>query len=189
MVKELIVDIKKGDKKSFQKLYHNYYYKILNFSYKHLQSKEESEEITQDVFMKIWKKRADLNEELSFDGLIFKIAKFAIIDRIRKKSKLPHTQEVGPENQPSYAPIEDELSFKELKLIYEEIIESLPEKRRQVYLMSRNEGLTHPQIAQQLNISIKTVENQMGAALKHIREKLSIKTDILIALAFFIFLV
>jgi RNA polymerase sigma-70 factor (ECF subfamily) len=181
LVRKVVLD----DKVAFQKLFSKYAERIYYFAMHYIRNKEEAEEIAQEVFVKIWTRRFDLKEELSFSSYAFTIAKNALIDTIRRKNKEIefHKNFISYSNNNS--PSTDEsLEYGELNAIIEESIRELPSKRKQIYLLSRNEGLTYKQISEKLNISIKTVETHMRLALQQLKK--NVKNNYEFSLALFI---
>ena len=183
---EVIINIKNGDVSAFENLYHLFYPKVYIFIEKHLQAPQDAEELTQDIFLKIWKNRASINLSQSIDGYIFKIAKNTLIDFYRKKKATNLSIEKIQIN--SYQDIDpaSQLHQKELAHLLTQAIENLPQKRKNIFLLSREEGLTYNQIANKLGISVKTVETQISLSLKSIKQKLKYHTDVILFLVVFI---
>lgn len=133
-----------------------------------LKSPERAEEITQDVFLKIWHHREKLTGILSFENYLFIVTKNYTLSELRKKFTVN-----APEVDEIYAwTPERQLQFKELSNHLHEIINRLPPRRKQVFVMSRLENKTHQQIADELKISAGTVNQQLIAALAFIRAEL-----------------
>ena len=168
----LIAKIKRGDEIAFRNLYDLYFHKVLNYSYKILHSWEDAKEVTQDVFVKLWDKRAELNAEKSVSGFIFRITRFTSIDKLRKLNKQVDTLSISSAHNMVDRSMENELLDRELSSVYESIINKLPPKRKLIFQLSRDENLTYKEISEQLHISIKTVEAQIRLALQQIREDL-----------------
>lgn len=189
--KILVSNLKKGDRKAFEQIFKKYAERIYYFSIKYLKLKEDAEEITQEVFVRLWNRRFDLKTELSFSSYLFMIAKNAVIDMLRKRQKESLFNEDINSNieSPLY---EDNKSveYKELNEIIQNSIKDLPVKRRQIYLLSRDEGLTYKQIAEKLDISIKTVESHMRLALQQLKKSVGDKYElILLGIMFIPFIV
>lgn len=133
-----------------------------------LKSPKRAEEITQDVFLKIWHQRAKLTEVQSFENYLFVITRNYTISDFRKKLKIP---EPGEDAAEDWTP-EKQLQFKELTARLMNIVNKLPPRRKQVFIMSRLEDKSHQQIADELQISAGTVNQQLIAALGFIRAEL-----------------
>jgi RNA polymerase sigma-70 factor (ECF subfamily) len=169
---DLIEKIKKGDEKAFETLFHSYYGFLCLYATKILKNDSAAEEIVQDFFVKFWEKREHISIETSIKNYLFRSIKNHSINYIKhNKTKLRYTQKVISESEDNYS---DDNNFPETELIdkIEESISSLPEKRKEIFRLSRQDGLKYHEIAKKLNISIKTVETQMSLAIKTLRDKL-----------------
>ncbi|MGE0090069.1 MAG: RNA polymerase sigma-70 factor [Bacteroidales bacterium] len=167
---EVIEAIKNGNLKIFEQLFRLYYKQLCSFANKYLQSYDSAEEVVQDIFYQIWKKRNEINIKTSLKSYLFTSVKNNCLQQLRV-----HNLDLKYENyykshynEESIDPSE-ELRAKELDTIISKALSSLPEKCRQIFEMSRNDGLKYHEIAAKLSISIKTVEANMGKALKHFR--------------------
>jgi RNA polymerase sigma-70 factor (ECF subfamily) len=169
---DLFERIKKGDEKAFEKLFHKYYGILSSFATKIINDDVAAEEIVQDLFVKLWEKREQLFIETSLKNYLFRSIKNLCLNFIQhNKTKIRHAQMVLSEVESN---LSDDSNYPEVDLFVkiEESINSLPEKRREIFRLSRQEGLKYHEIAQKLNISIKTVETQMSLAIKTLRDKL-----------------
>jgi len=185
---KLLKSLKKGDLKAFDQLFLKYNKKLYYFVKGYLESNEDAEGLVQEVFVKIWEKREDLKEYLSFNSYIFTITYKAILKHFRSKSReKKHMDQflsdfINESNETS-----GEVEYNNLLELANKAIEKLPEKRKLVFKLSRNEGLTNLEIAKQLHISKRTVENHIQQALKFLREQLGKET--LLTLLFFSFFI
>ncbi len=171
---ELISRLREGDKTAFDFIYYQYSHKLFSFVYKILKSKADTEEVVQEVFVRIWENKNRLSDASLLNSYLFTIAYNQSISLIRKKiSGLKYLEHLKNASLLSSAPSQiDELEWKELSTRLEHLIESLPERQKQVYLLHRNDGLTYLQIAERLGISVNTVENHMSRALGFLRAHL-----------------
>ena len=170
--KDLFERIKKGDEKAFEMLFHKYYGHLCSFAAKIINDDDSAEEIVQDLFVKLWEKREKLFIETSLKNYLFRSVKNLCLNFIQhNKTKIQHAQIVLSEVESNFS---DDDNYPEIDLVVkiEESINSLPEKRKEIFRLSRQEGLKYHEIAQKLNISVKTVETQMSLAIKTLREKL-----------------
>lgn len=151
-------------------MYELYFFKVINYARKLLYSEEDTRETAQDVFVKLWAKRYEIDPDQSISGLIFRITKCLCIDRIRMQAGNVKPSGISMAFEVAERSLEIEYLSKELHSVYQEIVNKLPEKRRLIFHLSRNEDLSHREIAQKLNISIKTVETQIRLGLQQIRE-------------------
>lgn len=170
--KALFKRITEGDEKAFEKLFHAYYANLCRFATGIISEDETAEEIVQDLFVKIWEKRTQLIINSSIKNYLYRAAKNQCLNFIKHNNiKSDYFQKIQSETEAQIQPDEHFLALELAKKI-EESIASLPEKRREIFRLSREEGLKYREIAQQLNISLKTVEAQMGLAIKTLRENL-----------------
>lgn len=169
----LIKEIKKGSEKAFVELYNIYWKKLYYVCYKRINSQEETEDIIQELFFDLWKKRETLEIKKSVGVYIFTALKykiFRLIDskNVRKKY-LIHLDDNEPATDET---IERDLSFEELYDLIEEKIEKLPDKCKLVFKMSRKENMNAEEISKKLDISKSTVFNQLTKAKKILRLEL-----------------
>lgn len=162
--------IKEGDINQFEVLFKEYYEKLCAFGTKYVQNIEQAEEVVQDTFYNIWKNRKTLNITTSLKSYLYTAVRNNCLQVIRTRSldiKYENYYKSHYTND-SISPA-DELNAKELSNVINKALNSLPEKCRIIFKMSRYEGLKYHEIAKKLSISIKTVEANMGKALKHFR--------------------
>lgn len=157
---------------AFQVLFDKYSARIYKFSLGYLKNKLEAQEIVQEVFMKIWSVREELSTEKSFDSFLFTIAKNAVLNTIRKSNYHQAYLNYAMLNPGKNVLLDEELNFNELKKAYQRSIENLPLRRKEIFVLSREQGMSNAEIAESLGISVKTVENQMTSALADIRRNL-----------------
>jgi len=177
--KDLIEKIRNGSIEAFDILFMKYHQKLYYFSYGFLKSGEDAEDVIQEIFTQLWENRDKLNSQYSFNSYIFTITKNKVLNVIRKKVyENKYLDTVSAKQVLLDFTTDDQVDFKELLEISQEAIDALPPKRKQVYKMSRNEGMTYEEIATHLKISKKTVENQMSMALKTLRNYLKQNAEI-----------
>jgi len=168
--RDLIKKLNKGNIEAFDELFRIYSGKVFNFAHFLLHSVEEAEEITQEVFIVVWENRKKINPKFSFSSYIFGIAKHKILNVIRKKVYYYQYFEKKKIEQDTNC--EDDFLNKELKELINECIEKLPPKRKEIFKLSREEGLTYKEIAKKLNISENTVDVQIRKSLKQLQDAL-----------------
>jgi RNA polymerase sigma-70 factor (ECF subfamily) len=164
--------INKNDEKAFEFLFNKYYGILCSFSAKLIHDDVAAEEIVQEFFVKLWEKRDQISIETSVKNYFFRSVKNLCLNFIQhNKTKIAHAQKLQSEVENNFS---DDNNYPEPDLYekIEESINSLPEKRREIFRLSRQDGLKYHEIAQKLNISIKTVETQMSLAIKTLRDKL-----------------
>jgi RNA polymerase sigma-70 factor (ECF subfamily) len=169
---ELFLKIKAGDEQAFQALFRKYYSAMCHFARQFLNDSELAEETVQDMFVKIWEKRDMLNIDSSVKHYLFRSVRNHCLNQIQHdKIKKQYATMVL---ESAHQEINGDQYFLEVDLIQriEKSIDSLPPKRKEIFRLSREQGMKYKEIAETLNISVKTVEAQMGLALKHLREEL-----------------
>jgi len=173
--RELAILIRNGDITAFDKIYKRYSNRLYIFVFGILKSHKDSEDIIQEVFVKVWDKREKINGYLSFQSYLFTIAHNSTISLIRKKIKdTDFTSYLKSIQNPlELSSGSTQLEYKELNERLKNTINKLPERQQQVYSLSRNEELSYKEIAKKLDISVNTVENHMVKALKFVRDNMS----------------
>jgi len=181
----LIKALKKGDAKAFDKLFSLYGTRIYHFSYGYLKSKEDAEGVVQEVFLRIWKNRKALKPELSFKAYLFKIAYHFILEYFERISRQQAYKDQIIEESVNFTPgNEERLNYQLLLEKVDQLIEQLPPRQKEILIRRRKEGYPVKEIAGQLGIAPKTVENHLTEALKTIRKQLG--EDNISAMLFFV---
>lgn len=167
---ELIELLRMGDEKAFKELYHCYWGTLLDGAFKRLGSIEQAEEIVQDIFVSLYVRRGDLHITTSIEAYLKNALKFKVFDVFRRQItsekyidnalKNLHHDTITPE---------EALQVKELKVKIDKITKEIPEKCREVFLLSRVENLPHKKIAELLGISVSTVEKHISKATRILR--------------------
>jgi RNA polymerase sigma-70 factor (family 1) len=167
----LVSELKNGNENAFRKLYDFYYQDIYGYSISLLKSKELAEENVQDVFLKIWLHRENLNLEQSFKSYLFTIARNQAFNLLNKAANdVLLKEEVFYTSEKSYAQGDYSIREEDCKKLKKQAINQLPPKRKRIFKMSRKEGKTYEEISQELGISVNTVKNQMSKALDSMRD-------------------
>jgi len=174
----LFEKFRRGDKIAFERIFENHYENLCNFACIFLKSDSKSEEVVADVFLNLWKKRSSLLINSSLKAYLYMSTRNAAISDLRKEKnrKLTHegelnlkTVELSPETL---------LIRKEICDNFQEMIDSMPKQAALVFRLHKVDGLSYREISELLELSVKTVENHMGRALKTMREIYSKSPDI-----------
>ena len=172
---DIVGRLNKGDKKAFGMLFLMYAEKIAKFSRSFYTDNSDAEEIVQEVFLKIWIKRKEIKDPKTFNAYIYTIAKNLIYNNLKRKVYRTRYYSYLKASHSYHANlVEESFKFNELENTIRQVIEELPVKRKEIFLLSRNEGLSNKEIAQKLNISLRTVETHIYLALKHIKRVLKL---------------
>jgi len=171
-IKELLLEIRNGDNKAFGKFFRSSCQPLVNFTYRFVKDIRIAEELVQDVFVSIWQNRTRINPDLDFKVYLFKAAKNKALNYLKGlKANDNLLLNIDLSSCRVKTPY-DGLNEKEIGEAIAQGLENLPDKCRLIFAMNRFDGLTYKEIAETLNISIKTVETQMGRALKFLRKSL-----------------
>lgn len=168
----LFEQVKKDDLKAYETIFKQYYAELYRFAYNYLRDQVPSEEMAQEVFLYIWEKRDQIEIKTTLKTYLYSAVKNKCLNYIKYEVPRKHELEESHlammvTNQP-----EKEEDADKLKRHIKEAVDQLPNKCRQIFVLSRNAGLTYEEIAEEMEISVKTVENQMSIALKKLRESL-----------------
>ena len=162
----------RNDEDAFKGIFTYYYPLLYRYAFRYLKSEVLSEDLAMEVLTKIWEKKALIKEAATFENYLFTAARNRLINHWQRRvDNLLSLDSLGNEGAGTGEPmvVPNELLSKELESVYYKTVSLLPEKRRLIYQMHRNEHLSYKEIAGQLNISPRTVENQIAAALKQLR--------------------
>jgi len=183
---QLLNRIKAGDEAAFQVLFEKYYQQLCYSAYKICTDEHKSKDLAQEVFLDIWRRRANLNIHTSFQAFLRRAVSYKAIDYVRAQ-KLDMEESIDLGGAPEKA--HQNLEVKELKELIHQTVEQLPKRCRIIFFMSRFEEMSHKEIAAKLEISEKTIENQITKALKILRKVIAnYSSSIKIFLLFYLFL-
>lgn len=157
----------------FKDIFDQYYTPIKNFLYYKCGDIDQSEDLAQDVFVKLWDKREEVQLE-TVKSYLYTIANNMLLNKIRHDKVVVNFAERNKNQQEEHSP-EFQLQEKEFKEELEGVISRMPEKQREVFLMNRIEEMTYKEIADRLELSVKAVEKRMHGALSHLREHIKYK--------------
>ncbi len=170
----LLIDrLKNGDTKAFDTLFSIYGPRLYAFTNGYLKSRFDSEEVVQEVFLTIWRKRKDIDLSLSFKSYLFKITYHHILEAFNKVRKRDaFKQEMMEQAVPFTNDMEERLDYQMLLDKVDGIIKTLPARQQEIIIMRKKEGIAVKEIARQLDISPKTVENHLSEALRSLKNDL-----------------
>ncbi|MBN2414737.1 RNA polymerase sigma-70 factor [bacterium] len=162
----LSIRIRESDQSAFKELYLRYYEAISRYVWYRLRSREQVEDLVQEVFTRLWSHRSRLRPDKSVKAYLYRTASNLIVDRYRKRgSETAFLSEVK-------SPVTDDSEETDIRLSMEAAIACLPPKEKTVVMLSRYEGLKYQEIADICHISVKTVESRMTKAFRRLREEL-----------------
>lgn len=169
---EYINELSSGSHEAFRHLFMSYYSKVKNFTHYLVKVEVIAEELTQDVFCKIWENRDHLPNLRSFNQYIYRMAKNAALNYLEHKQV--EDAYIAGYNLRDEISVEDELDAKEIELLIMLTVQKMPEQRRRIFEMSRVEHLKNDEIAETLHISKRTVEAHLNVALNQIRKAIAL---------------
>lgn len=173
----ILNNLQTGDEKAFEYIFQSYFRRLFNYAHDLLHSNFVAEEIVADVFTKLWENRTQIHVETSIKAYLFRAVYNQCVSHVRQnkvedKYKAYFTYYFTEAfSSGSDYPLE-KLLTSELETKITEITNSLPEQCRNMFLLSRQKGLSHEEIAQKYNVSVNTVHTQISRALKKFREEL-----------------
>jgi len=160
------------NKDAFEKLFMEYFKPLVSFAFKFVKDVDDAKSIVHDVFMKLWEKREEIDLERSVKSYLFTSVNNRSLNFIRDNKKFTNDEFIADIQHDEHWEPADEMSAVEIQKKVEATLENVSPKVKQVFIMSRNEGLKYKEIAEKLEISVKTVETHMSVALKALRENL-----------------
>jgi RNA polymerase sigma-70 factor, ECF subfamily len=170
---EIIRRIRQGDVGQFESLFRSSYVSLVRYAKTLIKDHDDAEEIVQDLFFRLWQDKEKLNIESSLNGYLFRSVHNRCLHFIEHNKVVDrHAEEMLSRQTETQESPEDILHYKELQSRIARILERLPERCGQIFYMSRFEGLKYNEIAEKLSVSVKTVESNMGRALKEFRKEL-----------------
>jgi len=170
---EIIERIRNGDIEAFETVFRAYYQSLCLFSMRYLKRIDLAEEIVQDIFVTIWDKRSSLQFEISLKSYLYRAVHNNSLKYIQHQKVVDkHAQHLIDRKEQNYYEPVNNLQVEEVAGLLKEAFISMPQKTREIFALSREEGLKYTEIAEKLDISVKTVEAHMGNALKILREYL-----------------
>lgn len=163
-----------GDQRALRYFFDKYYDTLCNYINLYIHDRSVSEDLVQDIFIYFWEKRGTLRLETSVKSYLFRASRNKYLNYFRDE-KCHHTikMEVSSKSEIFAIPNDNTLDLKQLEEIINASINNLAPRCREVYLLHRNDDLSYKEIASKMNLSVKTVENQMTIALKKLREQLA----------------
>ena len=169
----------------FNKLFDLYFDDVRRYVFYRSGDDDVATDIAQDTFLRIWEKQMVIDEKTA-KHLLIKISRDMYINRYHREKKAFNFFETYQLNEEGLTP-EDQINFNDLQMAYENALKTMPEKQREVFLMSRIDELKYKEIAEQLGLSVKAIEKRMSQALDHLKTHLKDKVTHLV-LWFFEFL-
>jgi len=170
--KQLVSLLKENNQKAFDEIFKHYYSQVFNLAYHFLHSREEAQEIVQIVFIAIWENRFQIDVNKSFSAYIQSIARHTVYNQLKREVYRQRFIDYSLKQAESEnAVCDDSYQYKELQEVLENAISELPPRRREIFYLSRNKGLSYKEIASKLSITESTVNTQISKSIEFLRKK------------------
>lgn len=183
--KLLVANLREGSEPAFRKLYDTYQKDIYAYSLSLLKSEAKAKDNLQDVFLKVWLNKEKLDPELSFKSFVFTITRNLAFNTLSKSASTRKLREaVFYKSQKMSSPADRQLMEAHYQELKQQAVDELSPRCKRVFEMSRNRGMTHQEISEELGVSRQTVKNQITSALSKIKEFLLLHGDMAFLLLF-----
>lgn len=172
--RELLLLICEGDRVAFYQLYERYSRRLYGFVLRYIKLDADAEEIVQEVFIKIWESRSKIDLYSSFESFLFTVAYNATISQFRKRaSEKKYLEHLKSLQQAETAPdLIDEIYFNELNKQVNDLLNELTPRQKEIFQLSREQGLAHEEIAKKLDISVNTVKKHITNTLAFLKSRM-----------------
>jgi RNA polymerase sigma-70 factor, ECF subfamily len=181
---EILLAIRQGNERVYETIFRKHYQALCNYACGILKDMDDAEEVVQSIFLKLWEQREEIEINVSLKSYLYRAVHNTCLNRLKHlKIQDTYRQYVGDYLEDTFDSATDIMDKNELENRISEALEKLPEQCRIIFKMSRFEELKYQEIANKLGLSIKTIENQIGKALRIMRTELS---DYLPVIVFFI---
>jgi len=180
----LIESLKNGDAKAYTYLVDHNHHKLCVYAYTLAHDTDTAEDIVQNVFIRIWRKRDRLKSDFSMQSFLYKSVYNEFIDQYRKQRTVLPLEKKYIDALSTMVETEEENSLEKVIAVVKQEIENLPPKCKQTFLLSKQDGLTNIEIAEYLDVSIKSVEAHITKAFSILREKVGDKMHGILFLLF-----
>ncbi|MBP3662859.1 MAG: RNA polymerase sigma-70 factor [Bacteroidales bacterium] len=173
MMHDDLIKFKNGDEKAFEKIYLQYWNKVFQFTRLYISDVNEQEEIVQQVFVRLWEKRAMVDESRDLDGFLFIVTRNMIFNRSRRSfNEKAYKDAMEAIGGGSSYDMEEHLDASDLQKYIDKLISLLPARQKEAFILSRKGGFSTKEIARKMDISEKGVERHIYLALKFIKANL-----------------
>lgn len=175
VIGQVIRQVSAGDRSAFRILFNAYYSRVYRFAERVLKDSLYADEVAQAVFVGLWRKREMLDPDRNFENYLYVLSRHAVTDfmRLNRRARLAEGLEAVTDTGLSGDSTDAVAEYHLIQSQIDKIVEGMPEQRRKVYCMSRNEGLSNDEIAERLQISKRTVERHLNLALNTLRKEMS----------------
>ena len=165
--------VRAGDHEAFRAMFEALYPSLCSVVARRVGSRAIAEELVQDVFLRVWERRESLDSQQSITGYLYRAARNQASNHLKHRGLADRSRHaIVLSLRPAETATDEEARFNEIAGVAQEAIDELPTRCREIFLLSRHAELSYAEIARLLGLSVKTVETQMGRALKTLRARL-----------------
>ncbi|WP_185154092.1 RNA polymerase sigma-70 factor [Fulvivirga sp. M361] len=172
MKKEVVLKLNKGDESALKAIFDEYFEPLVQYSYAYIGDKEAAKDVVQQFYISLWKNRENLSPD-TFESYLFISVRNRSVNYLRDTKKWVRMDQVPQEMSSDAEEFHQTEAHKIIQSYVQSGIARLPKKCKRIFLLSKADGLTYAEVADELDISVKTVERQMGIALKKLRTYMS----------------
>lgn len=184
---KIVTELAKDNEEPLEDLFNYYYPRLFNFSRSFLKIEEGIDDILQEVFIKIWQNRKKINSAATFNSYIFTITRNLLLNELRSKLNSEKTkEEIRSLSLAKEYSSMNQIEYRDLKEKVDKLVCELPQRQKEIFILSRTEGLSHKEIAEKLGIKTKTVEYHITQAVRHLKDKLG-ELGVMSLLYFYLF--
>lgn len=180
--KKVVDLLKKGNIKAYNYLFETYYVELCNYATNLCRDRIKSEDIVQNVIIRLWKKRKKLQSDISLKNYLYRSVYNEFVDQYRKDSAITVLEKKYIEGVEKFYETKEEPEVERIYQILKREIEKLPPKCKETFVLSKLEGLTYNEISEFQKVSVNTVEKQMAKALKILRSNLKHSAEMFLLL-------
>ena len=174
---ELLQRCQTGNGQAYHALFSRYFESVYRYTLKYIRNHAVAEELAMDIMFRLWQRMGSLPADVNLPAYLFTSAKNALADHWRKK-ELATVALMEDDVHLTAPPADYEFERKETEVLYRQSVDTLSPQCREVFILSREQGMTYPQIAREMNLSVNTVKSYMTTALKGLRMTLQHQTDL-----------
>ena len=171
--RDLLDRLRTGDDSAFDAIFHEHYGRLVRLAESMLHDRAAAEEIAQDVMLELWRRRETLRLEATFRAYLLRATRNRALNHVRHLRIVQRAEPLAADEIAPVTPADRETLQAEIDVAVRDAVAGLPDRCREVFELSRVHGLSYAEIAHTMEISVKTVEAQMGKALRVLRERLA----------------
>lgn len=172
---DFVARLRAGDREAFEAVFREHFGRLADYAYRMVGSRDAAEDVVQEVFVALWTNRDRISTPDNLMAYLFRSVRNRGLNLLRHERLVTNFRTArAAEGEQESAPADQNTEMAEIDTAFKEAMAALPPRSREVFGLSRNEGLTYPEIAQTLGISVKTVETLMGRALKAVRQRMAV---------------